>query len=561
MSFSDIHRKLWKLLGCPTWTSYLKIVKALVEVVDPKHVLYKFLVLLQEVMESSTDEVDGSTPLATLTCENASCMTLQSAIPKSQLIDCIKSYQKDLGPILEEAELSLLRPIFKDQDHTSTSSTIATGIQRPAKTYCYMASGSSSGSLVTTAGLPNSPESFGSISSIISMDEGTGMKDKFYVLTKINEMFRNFIIAAGGRVLHGGSTIFGTSPVPVQEVLGVADGSFGDEMESSLSPCADHYGSGFARGETASNFAEDGEEPAPKKKRSQESVSKKRFEVTMEKFFKKHPCTPISSICKTQQWLGETDLRWVRDNDRRFQTVCDVLSNEFITFTLRQFAEMYQKPGCTPLFALPRGMNALVTKDDSGNDLVTPYYLTVDESVEICSKLLDFQTDGQTAMFLKTLVDVLDKRIPKLNTMFVYGPPSSGKNFFFDAVLNFFLVRGQMMNIRKGEGFPYMDCVDRRVILFNEPNICESPATMDTLKMLFGGDFCAVAVKFRAPSVIHRTPIFVLTNDSMLFKNVPAFNDRMVRYTWKQAPFLKDVKGYPNPLFLINLLNKYNISF
>ena len=64
---------------------------------------------------------------------------------------------------------------------------------------------------------------------------------------------------------------------------------------------------------------------------------------------------------------------------------------------------MYQKPGCTPLFALPRGMNAFVTKDDSGNDLVTPYYLTVDESVEICSKLLDFQTDGQTAMYPKNV--------------------------------------------------------------------------------------------------------------------------------------------------------------
>ena len=59
------------------------------------------------VMESSTDEVDGSTPLASLTCENASGMTLQNSIPKSQLIDCIKSYQKDLGPILEEAKLSI----------------------------------------------------------------------------------------------------------------------------------------------------------------------------------------------------------------------------------------------------------------------------------------------------------------------------------------------------------------------------------------------------------------------------------------------------------------------
>jgi len=47
----------------------------------------------------------------------------------------------------------------------------------------------------------------------------------------------------------------------------------------------------------------------------------------MEKFFKKHPCTPISNICKTQQWLGESNLRYVRDNDRKFQTVIAVLSN------------------------------------------------------------------------------------------------------------------------------------------------------------------------------------------------------------------------------------------
>jgi len=63
------------------------------------------------------------------------------------------------------------------------------------------------------------------------------------------------------------------------------------------------------------------------KKRSEKIFSEKRFEVVMEKFFKKHPCTPISNICKTQQWLGESNLRYVRDNDRKFQTVIAVLSN------------------------------------------------------------------------------------------------------------------------------------------------------------------------------------------------------------------------------------------
>lgn len=118
-------------------------------------------------------------------------------------------------------------------------------------------------------------------------------------------------------------------------------------------------------------------------------------------------------------------MRWIRDNDKRFQTVCDVLSNEFITYTIRQFCEIYRKPGCTPLFAMPRGMNAVVSKNDEGEELVTPYYLSLEDSLNICVQLLDFQTNNNTAAFLKHVVDILDKRIPKLNTMFVYGPPSS----------------------------------------------------------------------------------------------------------------------------------------
>jgi hypothetical protein len=51
-----------------------------------------------------------------------------------------------------------------------------------------------------------------------------------------------------------------------------------------------------------------------------------------------------------------------------------------------------------------------------------------------------------------------------------------------------------------------MDCLDRHVIMFNEPNICESPSTIDTLKMLFGADLCPVAIKMQAPSVIRHIP-------------------------------------------------------
>jgi hypothetical protein len=324
----------------------------------------------------------------------------------------------------------------------------------------------------------------------------------------------------------------------------------------------DAGGYGKRAGTTFESIDQESEDQHETKKRRREtSFSNHRLENRIEKMFKMYPCTPISNICKTQQWLAENDLRYLRDNNQKFQTVMDVLSNELIPYSIRQFTDMYRKPGCCPLFAMPRGINEIVVKNNDGEEQIVPYYLSDEDSLKIVSELLDFQTNNKTFEFLKTLVNILDKRVPKLNTMFVYAPPSSGKNFFFDFVLNFFLIRGQLMNIRKGESFPYMDCVDRRVIMFNEPNICESPSTMDTLKMLFGGDFCPAAVKFKAPTIIHRTPVFVLTNDCMLFRNVPAFADRMSKFEWKAAPFLKSVTGYPNPKMFPSLLEKYKIEF
>lgn len=371
-------------------------------------------------------------------------------------------------------------------------------------------------------------------------------------------------MAVSGRILFGESSLRGIEGLPSADVYELPEGSDGPTMEVGDCPSQNVNRAG-KRSRSISESADDEDEKnyQGKKGCGQKNFSKISIEERIEKMFKKFPCTPIGNICKTQQWLSEKDFRYIRDNNKRYQDVMDVLSNELIPFSIRQFTDMYRKPGCYPLFAMPRGINEIVVKGDDGVEKVVPYYLSDEDSLEALSKLLDFQTKSQlnTQSFLKTLVNILDKRVPKLNSMFVYAPPSSGKNFFFDFVLNFFLIRGQMMNIRKSESFPYMDCVDRRVIMFNEPNIAESPSTMDTLKMLFGGDFCPASVKFKSPTIIYRTPIFILTNDCMLFRNVPAFADRMVKYEWEAAPFLKSYDSYPNPKMFPALLEKYNVEY
>lgn len=377
---------------------------------------------------------------------------------------------------------------------------------------------------------------------------------------------RYFILAVSGRVLFSGTALSRAPVVPLQEVFELAPGRDGFAVESGDCSSSNDSGSGFCGGHRGARAAAEGEEPVSKKPRSEKGISKNNLEMRIEKFFKKFPCCPISDLCKTQQYLAEGDLRYIRGSNQKYQVVMDVLANEMTPYSLRQFTEMYRRPGCFPLFAMPKGKNEheVVTGYVDGIPIkeLKPFYLEDEEALDSLSQLLDYQTENQTKKFLETLVDIVDKRVPKLNCIFVYGPPSSGKNWFFDMVVNFFLLKGQMLNINKNSGsFAYMDCVDRRIIMWNEPNICESPSTMDTLKMLFGGDDCPAQVKFSGNQSIRRTPVIVLTNDSFLFRNVPAFKDRMVRYDWKAAPFLKTVRSYPNPKVLPALLEKYNVLY
>ena len=402
-------------------------------------------------------------------------------------------------------------------------------------------------------------------------------------------------------MLFAKGDVSGIATLSSPEIFESSTGDEGLNLESGDCSSSDSNSTGFQRRIRAGNTAAEDEETVPKKRSCNSRISKITVEDKIEKFYKKFPCTPIANMCKTQQWLSDSDLRYLRDNNPKYINVVDVLSNEFLTWRIKQFADFYKRPGCQPIFAMPRGINILKDKtpevfpsydenvakyviEDGCPNIVVPnvnfrdilnkqtsgnyesyspasYYLDERESLDIVSKLLDYQTKGNTKRFLYWLVMVLDKIYPKLNSIFVYAPPSSGKNFFFDFVLNFFLIRGQMMNINKATTFPYMDCVDKRVILFNEPNISESPATIDTLKMLFGGDNMSVAVKFKPPATVSRTPVIILTNDPFLFRKVDAFNDRMIRYEWEPAPFLKDVQGYPNPIVFPKLLDKYSIPF
>lgn len=158
--------------------------------------------------------------------------------------------------------------------------------------------------------------------------------------------------------------------------------------------------------------------------------------------------------------------------------------------------------------------------------------------------------------FLLRLYEVVCKLKPKKNAFLVVSPPNGGKNLFFDCLLHSCINFGQMANFNKYNSFPLMDIVQRRIILWNEPNF--EPAAEETLKTIFGGDSTAVRVKYQGDAIVQRTPVIILSNAD-IFPKTSAFETRMWRYYWKTASYLKLIKKKPHPLGMFYLFLKYNI--
>ncbi len=139
--------------------------------------------------------------------------------------------------------------------------------------------------------------------------------------------------------------------------------------------------------------------------------------------------------------------------------------------------------------------------------------------------------------------------------MVIHSPPSAGKNFFFDAIKDYYLNCGHLCNANKFNNFPFQDAEGRRIVLWNEPNY--SPEFLEPIKEILGGDSTSVNVKYQHDTPVYRTPVIVLTNNKVSFMNHQAFRDRIKVFNWQAAPFLVEYNKKPNPLAVYHFLDKY----
>lgn len=254
-----------------------------------------------------------------------------------------------------------------------------------------------------------------------------------------------------------------------------------------------------------------------------------------------HPA-PLQAI-KSVEEFKQSSLLTNPKHDAYVNKAITLYSDALVDYSLRDFYELLKH--CeNPIFY--KGVE----------------YGSEEESLDILVQLMQHQFDddeGKIQEFLQTLVDILDKKIPKKNCIAVKSPPSAGKNFFFDMLCAIFVNYGQLGRANKQNLFAFQEAPNKRLLIWNEPNY--EMAMTDTIKMMMAGDPYNVRVKHMADQPVQKTPVIVMTNEMVPFLYDAAFKDRIAKYEWSAAPFLKNINFKPCPIAFFSLLNKYNIKF
>nr|QUS52533.1 NS1 [Mute swan feces associated ambidensovirus 2] len=270
------------------------------------------------------------------------------------------------------------------------------------------------------------------------------------------------------------------------------------------------------------------------------------FSQVME-FILKYPTSPVINIVDHPKYL-ESDIAQFRGDNIFVKNAVDVFQKKVMPWTIKDyFDNLYNKEECIPIFS-------------AGHSGIDNVYYDINDSLSVLTKLVEFQCnydDEAIDYFMTSIYNVLERDIPKCNTILIHSAPSAGKNYFFDCVIDYFINKGQLGRANKHNNFAFQEAYGKRIILWNEPNY-ESAMT-DQLKMMTAGDAYTVTVKNKPDAAVYKTPLIVLTNNRIPLMHDPTFKDRIIQFFWKPAPFLKDYNKKPYPLAIYYMFKNYGL--
>lgn len=181
-------------------------------------------------------------------------------------------------------------------------------------------------------------------------------------------------------------------------------------------------------------------------------------------------------------------------------------------------------------------------------DTRDPKYIPLAESMKVVSRWCEHQGIDE-CKFVTELFHVLKRKIPKMNTFAIQGPPNAGKSFILRSLLPWYRWWGEIRLDSQGYAFAFENAVDVGIIFIDEPVI--GPVQVEQMKLLMEGMGTYVKCKRIGDEFVERTPLLITHNDclSRFVSSIDgeAMKTRMYHYETKKTDWLKDYTKLLNP--------------
>lgn len=224
----------------------------------------------------------------------------------------------------------------------------------------------------------------------------------------------------------------------------------------------------------------------------------------IKKFLWQQFPVPISKAYTKIQWLQDLILSRINDTKQIYKDNIDLFERQLQILTLKQ---LYEQLNLTQsIFGAP-WLKSLGSQ-----------YESREESLEKLEYFFKFQFGQQVEAFIDFLFEFLNHTSGKFNCMNIVGAPSSGKTYFAKLLKDACVTSGQILNMNKNSQFPFNNCVNKRLLHWDEPNF--SPDYLEDLKMLFSGDDLPCNIKYSPHNTLVRTPVIVTANSNLETKHL-----------------------------------------